>query len=277
MASSEDKSPAARVIDGLLDPWRLLGKFRRTRRAIRNGEELYNYSAERFGTLGYMGPWSFNIFESAIVSIPIIILIELQDFFSIEEIPIKPGTYNEYVLFFTEKTAQILYALAVPFLFTFFVHSLAWASLKRNDQSSENRLRARKAYLYFDGAYGLIAQALLVLWVLVGKKTNVLEIQEPVIDNLWIAFLFVTWALILYNYYILGEIADKLFSTNGYPGEKAYWFWQKKPEDYPPEARYWLVYYFCGAPTAFIVYFLLGHFATLIGTVLAYIRTQTFL
>lgn len=149
-----------------------LKNFWKTRKAILIGVPLYDWNSSDRQRSGYLNHWSFNIQESVFVSLPAILLTKILDFLY-DDYKTKPPDFSqldestrvvsETAYETAYATAQFLSAFAAPAVLTLTAFLLAWCSLKKSDSTPQMRARARSAYLYFDGAYGLYFQLMLSL------------------------------------------------------------------------------------------------------------------
>ncbi|MEG4146591.1 hypothetical protein [Microcoleus sp. Pol12B5] len=198
-------------------------KFRKTRKAILSGDKLYEWNIKELRDRGYLAPLYFNIQESVFVALPSVVIIKIIDW----RYPKPPDASDDWELF--QGTFGALCAFVAPFVLTLLASILAKASLKKNDLSPSKIDRARKAYLYFDGAYGLYLQGLLSLvtsllgWAIwmSGQENS----QEPISSEIGlILLLFFLVLLALQSKITLWNIPRQLFKINGYSGQSSPWF-----------------------------------------------------
>lgn len=112
---------------------------------------------------------------------------------------------------------------------------MGWGTLRRRDSTSAKRRRARFAYLYFIGAYGLYSQFFLAFGVSflstdLGQKVLV----QSQLGYLSIAFFVALvlcgiWQLII----TVRKIPRLLFVANGY-SDRVRHFWQRSQPTDPP-------------------------------------------
>jgi len=200
-----------------------LKKFWNTRKAILNGVPLYDWNSNDRQRSGYLNHWTFNIKESVFVSLPAILLTRVLDFL-FNDYKNKPQDFNsldEFQKIFYETsqaTSQFFSAIAAPAFLTLTVFLLAWCSLKNSDSTPRKRARARSAYLYFDGAYGLYFQLLLSLvssLTLWGSNHTAILGEIPPLIYIVLVILFVI-GLIGQCIETYIRIPRKLFKVNDY-------------------------------------------------------------
>jgi hypothetical protein len=144
-------------------------RFRKTRRYIKQGERLFDLSADELSKINAMGPWTFNIYQTMLSAIPAQVVATVLNFFFPYEPP-SPQISNSLSLY--QKAFLRDYYKLSPSVHNFFrplivptillaVSSIAgWACLRKEDSTKQSRKRCRNAYLYYDGAYGLMLKQL---------------------------------------------------------------------------------------------------------------------
>lgn len=265
----------------VLKPFKQFFEFRKfwsTRKAILSGVPLYDWNPSERQKSGYLNHWSFNIQESAFAALPVIVLTRILDFL-FDEFKNKPpdlGSLDERTKVFIETakaTDQFFSAFFAPAFLTLLVSLLAWGSLKGSDSTPEKRARARKAYLYFDGAYGLCFQILLSLvFSLMAWGSNHTKFVEKLPP-------FVFFVLgILFMVGLIGQFIEtnktiprKLFKMNGYSFRVRH-FWQRKRPDDPPWSKYSFALILGGWPVIIVVGVILTTLSYITATILTAIK-----
>lgn len=217
--------------------------FFHTRRAVLQGEPLWEYSKEALNDKKYLTPWQFNIQQSLLSATPAIIFgyfIKLAYHNESVCVPLDQtnceiqagigsgiqfllGTNPEAIAFF-EKLSGALSALVVPIALALTSYAAASGSLLPDHKTPQSLARARRVYLYWDGAYGLWPQLLIALLWSFQAATG----AEPIIILL-VAFPIVAWQ----NTLTLWKIPKGLFALNGYPNAypASFFVWRKDAND----------------------------------------------
>src|SRR5688500_9134921 len=78
-----------------------------------------------------------------------------------------------------ERTSGYIQPCTVPLITTSIVFLVAWGSLKSADATKEAKARARRAYLYADGAFGFVSQMFLAagIGILLGAGASAEELE----------------------------------------------------------------------------------------------------
>lgn len=215
MSDDGDQSPLEKPPRKRLNPISSLTTFRRTRKAVRAGEPLFDWTLAQLRDKGFAEPWTLTVQTSLVASLPAVLLV----------MAVAPN--------------QFLIAFLVPTHLTVLAFLAGWGSLKEKDSARESRARARRAYLYLNSTYGLpyqraLALAFPVFW---GISSWV-----GVLEQAGLLLLLIFLVPLVYgggNQYRLTfmEIPDHLFQINGYSTRVRH-FWQKKRPDDPPWAKY---------------------------------------
>jgi hypothetical protein len=157
-----------------------LAKFLRTRRAVLNGDALYHFTDEQLKQRDLMGPLAFNLYETVLAAFPATLLLCLLDW--VWNVATTAAVADVTVLGFSDAVQsqmaaaasianKIFAPLLVPGIALALSSVAGWASLRRKDSTPAARRRARDAYLYLDGAHGLVAECLVSLWLTLNAIT----------------------------------------------------------------------------------------------------------
>lgn len=191
-------------------------KFRLTRRAILSGERLYEWTPRERKSRDYLGPLHFNIQQSIFSGLPPLVLVTIFDYwYQIYKDPTEDDKLGQMF----EGIYRVIYNFTTPILFTLFAYILARASLRRNDVTPDKVEKAKKAYLYFDGAYGLYSQALLSLAfsLIIWSQTHTKALNNLPPYLLFVGFILFLIAAIYQLSLTYWRIPKKLFKeVNGY-------------------------------------------------------------
>ena len=162
---------------------------------------------------------------------------------------------EEFTLFFN-KIAAWIDPLSIPIMLTTVVFFFVWGSLKKSDSTPDKRNTARRAYLYFDGAYGLYSQLLMAFGIglfSTAAGQSLVENEELLMP--FLALIFLLAGSTIWQIYISTKKIPKLvFAVNGYSG-KAKHFWQKSNPDDPPWSKLTLAHIIMGYPLLLVISF----------------------
>jgi hypothetical protein len=173
-----------------------------------------------------MEPWHFNLYQSALSALPGVLVVSVLSFLGIEVADklTFADPFDAQVNVYYEKFLSYLQPLVIPLALGVTCFGAAWASFEKGDRSRENMARARRAYLYYDGAYGLWTQAIMALFVTI----YYIPLREkPAFIMLVSIFGFLALAAGMWQRTIDGwKIPKALFVINGYNYEyPKWWFW----------------------------------------------------
>jgi len=201
-------------------------KFFRTRRHVVAGEALWDMTKAELGRKRLMEPWPFNGYQSVLSASPAFLVGGLLAFILPEQ------THAVYVnetakrtAEFIEKIQSFLLPLFVPIALAITAYAAARGSLSRQDITPESLGRARRGYLYFDGAFGLWSQMVIA-------STPVFALRAFNAELVWIgvplALAYFTAAI--YQIWLTGRVIPmRLFELNGYPKTYPKLFSRKDP------------------------------------------------
>jgi hypothetical protein len=210
-----EDNPVVQLVKG---PWAPFMRYERTRRAIHKGDQLYAYSKSQLRSKDLMGPWTFNLTETAAIALPITALIKLLDFIWPVTPNIPSGTppLAAAILSIFPGVVSSLQTIVIPLTLTLVSGICARASLYAKDSTPTSRRRARDAYLYLDGAYGAVPQLCFALGIsLIVWFSTRGAWTEPTALTIG-ALTFYGWA---HTLQIVGfAVPRKLFAVNGYGG-----------------------------------------------------------
>lgn len=239
------------IVNAITEAFSPIGKYFHTRRLLQAGRPLYQYTPAELKAADAMGPWTFNLTESVLVSLPTVLLMKVITLLW----PIGPLEYPGMVqLAGVSRTSELgkrmndyvvsMDAGSQPFMVPLFLMLLASlcarGSLHRKDYTPERAARARWAYLYIDGARGLVPQfvfglaAALMAWCQLRGTLTL-----PVAIAVGLPLLY----SIIHLFYISVYLQPRLlFGINGYSTQPVH-FWtprHKRPANAAPWRRYTL-------------------------------------
>jgi len=229
--------PFARAVRDKLEP---LLRYSRTRRAIRRGELLFDFSPDRLRANDYLGPWSFNLAESAFAAAPIVVIMKFLtliwpapevDLSSLTEAQRLTATYQLAI-------AGWLQPFLAPLILLLMAPMLGRATLHGRDSSPERRQRAKWAYLYFDGAFGIVPQFCFVLTVTLSIWLTQRQFWTSELGWAMGALGLYSWGHLLYV--SASRVPKMLFALHGY-STKAVHFWTRRstrPSNPAPWSKY---------------------------------------
>jgi len=251
---SDNQSPLHQLIlkpaKQLLD----LKKYMRTRKAVRQGEELADFDDKELALKGLLSPWPFNIQETVYATLPTFIIIGFMNFlFGKPEITtqLTEETTQRDKIFngIYESTLNFLDTFTIPIITTVAVLLIAWGSLKKKDTSPQKKKHAMHSYLYYDGAHGLVPQALIVLCIALLEWFQLRpSMGRAFPEEITIALAVLFYASSIYLVWLIGrKIPKRLFQKLGYSGRVKH-FWNKSQPDDPPWSKYTLAVFLGGWP-----------------------------
>jgi hypothetical protein len=137
-----------------------LRKFMRARRRVQAGEPLFDYCADQIEKEGVLGPLSFNLYQSTMSVAPGMLIVKAYQWIvpndTADTAPSPTDDLERAISQLAPRAQQPADSITLPL--TLFLLSVVagWASFHSGDGSKEQGARARRAYLYFDGAYGRV-------------------------------------------------------------------------------------------------------------------------
>jgi hypothetical protein len=232
-------------------------RFRKTRRYIKEGKNLFDLSGEELSKLDAMGPWTFKMYETFLAALPSQILGAVLNFFMpYEPSPQTTGQLSQYQEAFIRNYYKFAPSVdnfirpgLIPLMLLAVSSIIAWGCLRKEHSTRQSRKRCRNAHLYFDGTYGFIPQIIgtLLLTVLILCYQRGLH---SIIVYLLLIILFNVVSIWLLNV-TLGTEAVRLFRLNGYatclPS-------MMESTDIPaPRAKYFLSFVFIVVPVSYLL------------------------
>lgn len=200
-------------------------RFRRTRQYIKQGKKLFDLPADELSKINAMGPWTFNIYQTMLAAIPAQIVATVLNFFFPYEPPLRQITkslspYQKEFIRDFDKLAPSVHnyfrPLIVPTILLAVSSIAGWACLKKEDSTKQSRKRCRNAYLYYDGAYGLMPQTIISLAITMLAMSNERNVDAGVVYFLLIGLVIGLGASIYQLYVTDYKIPSLLFHQNGY-------------------------------------------------------------
>ena len=175
-ADEREYKPLDEDVDvfGMIEPFPFtsIGPYLNTRKLIRGNHQLWNFSKNEIQDNNLQGPWVFNLYESVLASLPISVLNWLLEL-------IFPLSLDSSSL---ESAQQKILSFFAPFLtplsLMILANTASWASLRKRDYTPYKGKKAKYAYLYLDGAYGLIPQILASLFSILYLELFLREVSD---------------------------------------------------------------------------------------------------
>lgn len=200
-----------------------VGTFRsfvKTFRAVKSEEPPYSLSATERAQLGLMRSRKFNLLQTTVASAPALVVSQLLNL-------LFPSSSTVLA----EDIAAWFNPFLIPILLWLLGRTAAWSSLKRTDRTPEKVYRAREAYYYLDGAYGLIPEALAALGYTIFTFFQAERVTEdsplfwPLMSLAMIcAIISGLWVRRVTNI----KIPSELFKFNGYsPRVRHFWMFSR--------------------------------------------------
>lgn len=142
----------------LYEKWQTLKKFFKTRRLVLTPGFKASLAADAPEMKDILSPWKFNAMQSAFSSAPALAVVPI--ILSVRAVMERHYDASTKSLQdrIGEWANEAVGTLIVPFSLMLAVLIVRHACLKKQDQNLENRRRAGRLYLYFDGALGLYSQ-----------------------------------------------------------------------------------------------------------------------
>lgn len=255
--NERDLNPVQEVINKIKSSFDVCRQFLATKNAVLKGEELYTLDNKEIIDKGYLTPWKFNAFETLMTGAFATVTTKIIQV----SMQVKPTNEVQDEIIVDERFTAILNNVSswvdpfiIPVLLTSVVFLFAWGSLKGKDSSKEKRRLTRRAYLYFDGAYGLYSQLILAFGVGVfssGLSETLFEDHtSPYLGWGFLLLLLVAfyWQIII----SMKKLPKLIFLANGYT-DRAKHFWQKSEENDPPWNRLVFAHIISGYPLSIVV------------------------
>ncbi len=262
--------------------WR---RFARTRSAFIRGEPLHDWPVAIRRERGVMGPWTFDLYESVLAATPAILVLKVLDFLK----PPPPGfgaptaesffaqavprTLREDTASIVPDVTSFLAPFWVPLSLTLFALLAVRAVLPKGNRGAEKALRVRDAYLYHDGAHGLLPQAVLNLSLAAVFALGARGIQSQPVAL--VALAGVLYFLAYESWRIYKKVPRFLFAVAGFPEGRLRWWrlFRKRTEAEKRWARFRRWMNLGGWALLLLNFFVLTSLTWLIATGLAFVRS----
>jgi hypothetical protein len=227
---SDQSTAVAREVDQddgpseLFEPLKFVNKLRKfwkTRTAVLGKTPLYDYSKSKLEHCGYMGPWEFNITQSALAGLPGTVYSAINFVLFAPKSSISAA----------DKVQEVLHPMMLPFVLMLTAYTVGRASLRNEDFSKAARNRASRIFLFLDGAYGFYPQLLLSCLVpLLAKRSDSDAFDSTFGQISMYMFMGIgLWQLLIYLLFL----QEDLFNALGY---RTYGLTDSRPS--PPTSRY---------------------------------------
>ncbi len=256
-----EKNP---ILRKLREPWELLCKYFRTRRAVLSGASLYDVSEEELKARDLQGPWTFNLTQSTLAAAPTLLLLKVLNFWRPYTPPVPQGLspLGRQTVEYFPSVLGFFSPFLVPLSLMLLASVVAFGSLHRKDATRERTSRAKYAYLYFDGALGLIPQFTITLVIALTTWVSVRGMWSPPIGWALGGLGLYGWGYTIYQKFHKEPLL--LFTANGYSTVPVH-FWtphHKRPPNVAPWSRYTVAVMILGgilAWTLVIVFWMLSY------------------
>ena len=284
MAAEKDESPLKEFLIKIQDTVDKARRFWKTKRAIDRGEPLYDWSSSQLAEADYYGPWKFNAIETVLtggLAAAVTSVIAFLNSSSANSSEVTTGpefllNLSPEVAAMVERTNAWTQPFLAPLLTTSVAFLVAWGSLKRRDSTSETRARARRAYLYSDGAFGFFSQLVIAtgIGILAGTRSVGGEpadkrafgdlaglLADQGAGNIDLGQLvtvaMVAGAVLVQTYVSFSKIPKFLFTINSYSTRRRH-FWQRSRPDDPPWAKIGFCQFSVGSLFSVAIYWILS-------------------
>ena len=275
-ASTTPESPT--VMFSLFKKLSQYHKYRNTVEQVRRGERLYEMSSDELKRSEFMGPYTLNIYESFLAALPSGLLFGFLNFLFP---PVKETIEASIVAAEGARIGgtitSVVQPLLIPFVFMYLAWVASWSSLHKRDSNKVTRKRAKFAFLYFDGSYGLIPEGLFVfaisLWIFQVEH----NVHGPVATGMIITAIIVFLITVVWNRHIVfNKIPSRLFEINGYSPKRpgSFQWFRRKPRDPNPGPwnKYDFALYIPGGCALLIFWFVIGILCGLLGLAIAHLK-----
>src|SRR5207253_7657901 len=192
-----------------------------TRRAVGDPTHLKQMAQASSGE--FMGPWTFNLYKTALVASPSILVVKVLNFIA----PLPPAPPNPLIPEVTARTAELLPSLQdfsqpflVPVLILVSSSIAARAALLKQDKTPDSIRRSRNLFLYIDGATGLIPQAGFALSLALVIALSSRNLDLPAMLSFGLMLIFVNWA----GFVGFVKVPTMMLTGNGYNAGRARFF-----------------------------------------------------
>jgi hypothetical protein len=247
-------------------------RFYRTRQKILNGEMLWNLSKDEIDSSKLLGPWQFNIFQSVLSALPVIVMTTIWGFLSpavVGSKPMDPDFLSPAAWEFARKLCPAISSLVLPLSLAILSSTAAHGSLLPSDIASSSLRRTKYAYLYLDATLGFWSQTLIVTsaWCIATFSHVQGDFAGAISFASMIALAVAIPSQLCVTYY---TVPANLFEINGYVSSARHS--DKRGISRPPWGRYYLYVFHIGAFLILAVFLLAILLAVGGGVALAYIQ-----
>jgi len=188
-----------------------LRQYFNTRSSVLEGASLQDYSPTDLRAANFMGPLTFNVYETALAALPTQAVVAIIWFFSAAPVD-APQLFGDLPDSVFSRSLRVLLPnflrLVTPLVVPSTALALAWVasllSLYRSDWTRAKLRRARDAFLYYDGAHGLIPEL----------SMAVLFTVAPLLSEGLLQLLFTGLGAVAY--FAARKTEDQLAATNDY-------------------------------------------------------------
>lgn len=212
----------------------------RTRRAVVEKEDLFDFSEEQLRAAGFMTPLRFNACQTILSAAPTYALLWFLSFLRPKPGPVEQPigssafqiTFSAVLPEVMTKVRDVTEPLIQPLIILLSTWILGWAVLRKEDLSRTNRMRLGRAHMFFDGAYGLYPEAVLIF---------VITVIMPIFPGAPIWYVYSLYGL-LYRL----QAPRTIFDIFGYRdpsdmGERVITIFSPQPDKDPPKWKYWFI------------------------------------
>jgi hypothetical protein len=249
-----EKSEPGPQIGDVFPPWKEWSdrftkffSYLRTRRAIRKGSDLWQLPKADLESRRLLVSWQFNLYQSTLSALPSLILFRALYFVGLisEDTQDLKRFLGPEAIKYYGQISSYLDPFLVPVVLGIACSGAARGSLNPSDRSKERLARARRAYLYLNGAYGLWAQTIMVFG---GTALSSREFIEKIIGVpvFFLLALFILIAVAWQNTITSWKIPRTLFRINGYDTNyPRAWFWIRGDSNSRQWRRYklWTIFF----------------------------------
>lgn len=213
-----------------ISKWR---KYWNTRQSIKRGEDLFDLSDDQLKEFGLVPPLKFNWYEVFFAAIPAQIIITVFNFFTPAQSAASSSPFWQDVAQLAHIIASVVDGLLIPVIAPLILLGLAWVAsftcLEKIAHTKSERRRCARAYLFYNGTYGLFPQMLFGL--VVGLWRGNAKLTDFIVASGWrfLVWLTALLAVASYLFYITyNKIPNLIFEIYGYSRKGQFWKRQRR-------------------------------------------------
>jgi hypothetical protein len=215
-ANTEEDYESPKTVVDWFKRWEVFRMYLATHRAIRRGEQLHDLTSRELAAAGFLGPWKFNLYETAVAAVPAQAFATAWSLLAPSALPSKAaGEPDAQFVKLMTRVLSWLLTTSPALVLLLLAYAAGRASLRKADVTRERSRRATRAFLYLDGAYGLVPQMCMALALTAILRLRELDGLVPVLYALSFVAILVHGTL-EESYEARIKIPTLLFAIHGY-------------------------------------------------------------